>query len=168
MDKTVRETIESRRSVRKYLKDPIPRCDIETIVEAARLAPSWCNSQCWRFIALDNPETIKRLNKPSCEGAPAVIVACALKSASGTREGNDYYMVDMGIAIEHMVLQAESMGYGTCWIGWFDESAVRKALGIPDEYNVIALLPVGKPGEAPESRPRKPLGEIFSWDKWQF
>jgi len=76
-------------------------------------------------------------------------------------------MLDMGIAMEHMVLAATEQGLGTCWIGGqFDEATVKEALGIPHDVRVVALLPVGYPAEAPDAKARKPIDEIVGHEKW--
>lgn len=162
---SVMQVIKDRRSIRRFKDTPVSRSEVETILEAARLAPSWCNLQCWRFIVVDNTATIKALGKPVCDSAPVVVVACALKAESGDREGKLYYLFDMGIAVEHMVLQAAAMGLGTCIIGWFEENGVKELLGISDAYEVVALLPIGVPDESPDARPRKSLQEIASWSE---
>jgi nitroreductase len=71
------------------------------------------------------------------------------------------------IALEHMVLAATALGYGTCWIGAFDEDAVKRLLKIPAKMKVVALLPIGIPNETSASRPRKKLSEIFFKEEWQ-
>jgi len=99
--------------------------------------------------------------------APVIIVGCAHPELSGGNAGQPYYMLDMGIAMEHMVLAAAEQGLGTCWIGGqFDEATVKAELGVPDDARVVALLPVGYPAEAPDAKTRKPMDEIVSHEKW--
>jgi nitroreductase len=162
------ETIRGRRSIRRYRPDPVPREKLDTILEAANLAPSWKNQQCWRFIVVTNEEKRRAITKRSWTAdAPVVIVGCARPGLSGGNAGQHYYMLDMGIAMEHIVLAAIEQGLGTCWIGGqFDEPAVKEALGVPDDVRVVALLPVGYPAEAPEAKDRKPIDEIVSHEKW--
>lgn len=168
----VMETIRVRRSVRRMKETPLPREVIERLFEAARLAPSWANSQCWDFIAVTDPQKRALLAqaggpKGAMPKAPLIVVACARPEASGTRAGLPYFMLDVGIAVEHLVLEATSLGLGTCWVGWFDEDAVKRALGVPPEVRVVAMVPVGVPDEAPPDRGRRSLKEILSWNGWQ-
>ena len=162
------ETIRGRRSIRSYRPDPVPREKLDAILEAARLAPSWKNQQCWRFIVVTDLAKRRAITKRGWTAeAPVVIVGCALPGLSGGNAGQPYYMLDMGIAMEHMVLAAAEQGLGTCWIGGqFDEDTVKAELDIPDDVRVVALLPVGYPAETPEAKNRKTMGEIVSHEKW--
>jgi nitroreductase len=86
---------------------------------------------------------------------------------AGNRDGKPYYLLDMGISMEHLVLAAAERGLGTCWLGGqFDEKAVRNALGVPDSHRVVAMTPLGYPDESPPAKERKPLAELVSWEKW--
>lgn len=166
------ETIARRRSVRRLKDTPLPAGTIERLCEAVRLAPSWANSQCWDLIAVTDPElraTLAGAGGPreAMKKAPLIVVACARPEASGNRADLQYFMLDMGIAIEHLVLQATALGLGTCWVGWFREDEVRRALAIPPEVQVIALVPVGYPDEDPPARDRRSLAEILSWNGWK-
>lgn len=161
-----------RRSVRRMKATPLPPETVERLIEAARLAPSWANTQCWDFIAVTDPEKRAALAlaggpKQAMPVAPLIIVACARPEASGSRAGLRYFMLDMGIAVEHLILQATSLGLGTCWVGWFDEDVVRQTLGIPPEVRVVAMVPVGVPDEVAPERPRRETEEILSWNGWQ-
>lgn len=161
-----------RRSVRRMQSTPIPAELVERLFEAARLAPSWANKQCWDFIAVADPGLRAALAqaggpKGAMQTAPLIVVACARPQASGNRAGLQYFMLDMGIAVEHLILEAETLGLGTCWVGWFDEEAVRHALGIPPEVQVVALVPVGYPDEEPPARGRRGMEDILSWNGWK-
>ena len=163
------EVVRQRRSVRKYRPDPVPQARLDHILEAARLAPSWANGQCWAFVVVTDAKIRHELGQagnPWISDAPVIVVACADPKHSGTKEDQQYYLVDVGIAMEHLVLAAADQGLGTCWIGWFDEPRVKRALGIPADLRVVALTPLGYPDEAPEPRPRKTLGEIVRRDRW--
>ena len=168
------ETIAARRSIRKYKEDPVPRETLDRVLEAARLAPSWCNRQCHRYIVVSDPETRKTLGElidnPSVEcyeKAPYALVLCAEPSDSGFNAGKEYYLVDCGISMEHLVLAAAAEGLGTCWVGYVPENPVRNLLGIPREVKVVAITPLGVPGEAPSARPRVPLGKIVFEGAWR-
>ncbi|KON29412.1 hypothetical protein AC482_06550 [miscellaneous Crenarchaeota group-15 archaeon DG-45] len=162
----VLKAIEARRSIRKYKSASIPGGDLRKIVEAARLAPSAGNRQPWRFIVARDSELKRRIAEAAREqmfiaDAGAVVVAMADAEASPR-----WFEKDTMIAVEHMVLAATSLGYGTCWIGAFTEEEVKRILGIPEGLRVVALLPVGVPDESPGPKPRRPLDEIFHGEKY--
>ena len=151
------------------------------ICEAARIAPSACNSQTWRFIAVTDRERIQRICKEAMrpvipnrwlDQAPLLIVGCSqldiVANRIGTRiSGIEYYRIDLGIAMEHMVLKATELGLGSCWIGWFSEEKAKKILNIPKKIKVSAMLAIGYPQEAPKkSRSRKKMDEILFSEKW--
>ncbi len=162
------ELVRKRRSIRRYRPDPIPQEHLEYVLEAARLAPSWGNRQCWRFIVVRDPSKRRAISQRDWVAeAPAIIVGCADPTLSGSRFGQQYYMLDMGIAMEHMMLAAAEKGLGTCWIGGqFDEETVKRVLGVPPEIRVVAMTPIGYPAEEPAPRGRKELREIVSYDGW--
>ncbi len=163
------EVVRRRRSVRKYRPEPVPQGKLDQMLEAARLAPSWANGQCWTFVVVTDVKVkhaVAQAGNEWMEQAPAIIVGCADPSRSGKKGDQQYYLLDMGIAMEHLVLASAELGLGTCWIGWFDEEKARKALGAPKKVRVVAMTPVGYPDEEPEARPRKSLGEIVRQDRW--
>lgn len=166
------EVFKKRRSIRKYKTIPIEKEKLFRILEAGRLAPSAANKQPWYFIVVDNEETKKKLFSayPSewFIKAPAIIVACANPSLAWRRkDGEEYWKVDLAIAIEHIVLQACSEGLGTCWVCAFNEAEVKKALNIPEEIRVVAMIPIGYPDEEKgEVTNRKQLKEIVFMNSW--
>jgi nitroreductase len=165
------ELVKKRRSIRRYKSSPISGRDLRAVLEAARLAPSCGNRQCWRYIIVTD-QSIKRKLAEAGEAfvnqAPVVIVACADPRASHHKPGMDYFMVDVGISFEHLVLAAANLGLGTCWIGDFDEKTVKEALGVPDEIRVVAYTPLGYPNEI-KGRvfARKPLRDICFYERYQ-
>ena len=163
------EVVRRRRSVRRFRPDPVPQAKIDHVLEAARLAPSWANGQCWTFVVVTDTKVKQALAEAGNDwiaAAPAVIVACADPRQSGVKGDQTYYLLDIGIAMEHLVLAAAEQGLGTCWVGWFDEKKARNALGAPSSIRVVASTPLGYPDETPEPRPRKTLGEIVRRDQW--
>ena len=161
------ELIQKRESTRKYSSKPVPRELIDQCLEAARLAPSACNSQPWSFIVVDDIETKEKLVKKSMSGlyslntfvtqAPVVIVAITEKSKYAARMGGTlrnvkYSLIDMGIACDHLTLQAAELGLGTCWLGWFNEKALKKVLGLGKDIKVDVVLSLGYPEEPLPSR----------------
>jgi nitroreductase len=163
------ETVEKRRSIRKFKPQKIPDQDLKKILEAARLAPSGGNRQPWCFIVVRENERKKALavaaqNQMFIADADTIVVAlgdAGEKSKTSTSTTRIPHIQDPMIAIEHMVLAATALGYGTCWIGAFNEEKVKEILKIPANLSVIALLPVGTPDENPLPKPRKPFEEIF-------
>lgn len=163
----VLEAIKVRRSIRKYRPERIPDEKLKTILEAARLAPSAANRQPWRFVVVEDRERRKTLAKAANDqtfisDAGAIVVAI-----SDPEKSARWHEKDTMIALEHMVLAATALGYGTCWIGAFDEDAVKSLLKIPAKMKIVAVLPIGIPDEKPAPRRRRELSEIFFKEEWQ-
>ena len=152
------DLMKHRRSVRDFLNRPVEREKIATCLEAARVAPSACNSQPWRFVVVDEPSLKNKLCDVAfkgiysinsfCKMAPVIVVVISEKSrfvarVGGMFRGTKYYLIDIGIACEHFVLQAEDLGLGTCWIGWFNEKKVKSVLNIPQHKKIDVLLALG-------------------------
>jgi len=176
----VLDIIRKRQSVRKFLPDPVEDDQINTIIEAARLAPSSTNSQPWHFVVVKDKEMIKELTyavpfgvtliNKFMEHAPLVIVGCVktgiIQKLTGLF-GRYNYIIDVSIAMEHMVLVAEELGLGTCWIGWFDEKKAKKLIKTPVGSHIVAMLALGHPapgGTHPTTR--KDIKEIFSINEY--
>lgn len=167
------EIIKKRRSVRKYKPDPIPAESIQHVLEAARQAPSWGNLQCWKFIVVKDQETRTRLAE-ACQRrmwmaqAPIIVVGCADPSQSGKKgKGQEYYLVDLGVGMEHLILAATEIGLGSCWIALFDEDSVKHILGIPSNIRVVAMTPLGLADEEYTQGQRKDLSQIYSENRWK-
>ena len=170
---SILKVIMERRSVRRYKADTIPEHVFQRVLDAARFSPSGKNLQPWRFIIVKD-ESLKQqlveasLGQSFIAEAPIIVVACAFPDKCYSRMGN--YMkswpVDVAIAVEHLMLQAQEEGLGTCWIGAFEEKDVKSILGIPDGVRVLALTPLGFPDESPVSRGRKNLEEIVSYNSF--
>ena len=169
------QAIRDRRSIRKYKDTPVARETIEQLLDAARLAPSWKNMQCWRFLVLTEPARREALlaafpddnpGKRAIATAPVVIVVCADPAESGIENGIEYYIADTAIAFEHICLAALSLGLGSCWMGWYDESKIKTGLGIPENIRVVGVTPIGYPDQEPKPRPRKELAEIAWFEQW--
>jgi nitroreductase len=161
----VLEAIRTRRSIRKFRPKPIPDENLRIILEAGRLAPSASNRQPWFFVVVKDLERKRTLAKAAAYQmfiADAGVIIVAL----GDPETSRWFRQDPMIAVEHMVLAATSLGYGTCWIGAFDEEEVKRILRVPNKLKVIVLLLIGFPGESPAPRERKKLKEIVFLDEW--
>lgn len=181
----VLEAIRTRRSIRKYKTDPIDDKTLEMVLEAARWAPSWANTQCWRFIIVRDGDIKSKLantlrgreNAPNpatdaIRNAPVVIVACAELGKSGYREGvpvtdkGDWFMFDVALAMQNLVLAAHSLGLATVHVGRFDAKEVAIILEVPEGYCVVEMTPLGYPDQVRDPRPRKELSEIVFYDKF--
>jgi nitroreductase len=171
--------VNQRFSARDYLDQKVEREKIELCLEAARLAPSACNSQPWRFIVIDDPSLKNRICDNIFSGpyrmnlfvkkAPVLVVIISEKGNFMTKIGNffrntRYYLIDIGIAVEHFVLQATELGLGTCWIGWFNEKALKKELGLPKSAKIDVILSLGYSPAVPPDKKRKSLPEISSFN----
>ncbi len=166
MCEPVHDVVESilleRRSVRSYAAEPIPDEALKRILEAGRQAPSAANRQPWQFVVVRDRERRKALAE-ACNGqmwladAAVLLVGVGLPSISPR-----WFLVDMGIAMQNVVVAATSFGYGTCWIGAFNEDKVKTLLDIPADLRVVAVTPIGVPaGPRPLTRGRKDFAETF-------
>jgi nitroreductase len=160
------DVVKNRRSIRSYKSDSIPQEALERIAEALQFAPSACNLQPWSFRIVLNKEI--RADICACYGgkwlseAPAIIVALGNSETSWKRpEGTPITDIDMGIAMEHIVLAAVAEGLATCWICAYKIEEMNKALNILPPWSVLAISPLGYPNQEPSEIPRKPLKEIF-------
>ena len=157
------EAIRKRRSVRKYTGEPIPRQDLETIVDAGRLAATGSNKQPWDFIVVTDRAMIERLKVASAwmEQAGA-IVAVVLDPASR------WWLEDGSAAIENMLLAATALGYGSCWLEGYTlprEQEFKQLLGIPADKRLLSLVPIGVPAEWP-TKDKRPLEQVIHWEKY--
>ena len=175
------QLVKNRRSIRRYLEKPVEREKILACIEAARLAPSADNVQPWRFLIIDDPELKSQLAKEVFSGiyyiskfaakAPVLIMILARLDIIANRIGKqiqniNFYLIDVGIAGEHFVLQAEELGLGTCWIGWFNSRKARKFLKIPRKYKIVSLMAVGYyEKRPPKEKKRKKLEEIVWFNR---
>jgi nitroreductase len=176
--------LKQRRSVRNFLDKPIEREKIMMCLEAARLAPSASNSQPWNFLVVDDLGVRDRLCKGAfngpylinlfCKKAPVILVVISEQSKFLTRiaavfRGTQFYLLDIGIAVEHFVLQAEELGLGTCWIGWFNEKAVKNTLSIPESKKVDVLVAVGyrDTSKPLNERKREKLEDIIAFNNYK-
>jgi len=167
----VRDAIKMRYSVRSYQNRPVDDKTLKAVLDAARLAPSASNLQEWRFVVVRDPEARKSMmkaahNQPFVGQAPVVIAACAIITDKIMPGGLPTFPIDIAIAVDHMTLAAVEMGLGTCWIGAFDEAAVKKLLGVPDTARVVVLMTLGYPGRPAAGKSRKSLDQIVAYEKY--
>ncbi len=169
---TVLEAIRKRYSCRAYQEKSIEPDKLDSILEAARLAPSARNFQDWRFVVVTESKTKRKVaettNRPDVFAkAGAIIVACS-NSDYVMRCGQAIGPIDIAIALEHICLQATELGLGTCWIGSFEPEKVRSILGIPGDIEIIELMTVGYPADTKPEPSREPIEKIVSFEKWKF
>jgi nitroreductase len=175
------ELAKLRQSCRSYLPRSVPRQIILDGLEAARLAPSACNSQPWHFIVVDEPAMKNTLCQASLNGpyamngfakeAPVIIAVVTEKAplltrVAGSLRGTPFWLIDIGIAVEHFVLQAAEAGLSTCWIGWFDERQAAKVLRVPRAKKIVCLISLGYSDETLREKNRKPSQEIYSFNQY--
>lgn len=174
------DLVKKRTSCRNYENIPIKRELIDTCLEAARLSPSACNSQPWSFIVIDDPALLKSIYKNAFCGiysmnsfvakAPVLVLIITEKSRYTARlgsllKGTKYNLIDVGIACEHFILQATELNIGTCWIGWFSEKGIKKALNLNKNVHIDAIISCGYPAEIQNKRSnRKSLNEIRTYN----
>ncbi|KGK91103.1 nitroreductase [Desulfosporosinus sp. HMP52] len=177
------EPIKTRRSIRSYKDKPVEDEKIIQILESARLAPSGDNTQPWHFVIVKSEHNRQKLAEVSHHqswmlSAPVFIVCVAdirsrikdnvtisIDEASPQEEVKQIIR-DTSIAIEHMVLEAENLGLGTCWVAWFTQEEIRPILNIPPDKYVVSIITLGYANEIPKARPRKKLEEIIHLEVW--
>ena len=173
------ELVQKRQSDRKYAPKPVAREHILKCLEAARMAPSACNSQPWKFVVVDDRVKLIQIsdaaiglgmNKFTVQVPVLVAVVqenMNLEAKAGAVVKNkDYSMMDLGMAVENFCLQAAELGLGTCIMGWFDEKRIKEILGIPRGRRVQLLIALGHPDAPTRSKVRKPLEEMSSWNEY--
>ena len=157
------QVIFERRSCRAFKSEPIPQEHLDLLVEALRWAPSAGNRQPWHFYLVKSTFLKEELvnaayGQTFLVQVPVVFVICAIPDQSATRygkRGRDLYAYqDTAAAVQNLLLTATALGYGSCWVGAFDEEAVSKALELPAKHRPVAMIPLGKPAEKPETPKR--------------
>jgi nitroreductase len=180
------EAIKTRRSIRKYSDKTVEDGKLQAVLEAVRMAPSWANYQCWRMVVVREKTTKQRISEmsyvesyfspkgyksnPSMKAlveAPVVIVLCADPAQSGVLWGQNYYLVDVGLAAQNLMLAARGQGLGTVFVGVYDEEKLKSLLNIPSEIRIVGLFPLGYPVEEKKDGPaRKPLQDFCFHEQW--
>ena len=183
------EAIKTRRSIRRYKTTQVDDEILKIILDAARWAPSWANTQCWRFIVVRDTQTKADLantllkvtrkdgqtDNPAKEAirtAPIVIVACAELGKAGCYQGKpttdkgDWYMFDVALAMQNMALAAHSLGLGTVHVGLFDATRAADILTVPPGFCAVEMTPLGYPEMESKTTVRKEFSEIVFYDKY--
>ena len=164
------DLVTERYSVRNYKDTPVQKEKLSRCIEAARLAPSACNSQPWKFVIIDDPDLREKVSKAAFEGvlkfnsfvfkAPVLVLIVSERQKMSAKFGSlvkrkNFSQMDIGIAAEHFCLQATEEGLGTCMLGWFNETKVKKLLSVPKLKRVELIISVGYSAD-----------ENKEWDRW--
>jgi nitroreductase len=177
----VLEAIKERRSIRQYKPDPISDEMLGTVLEAVRWSPSWANTQCWEVIVVREPEIKAKVAETlppgnpalsSLREAPVTLVLCAIRNLSGFKRGEattdkgDWFMFDIGVAMENLCLAAHSLGLGTVMVGLFDAKEVENLLGVPENVSVVAMTPLGYAQKEVSAPRRKELVDFIHFETY--
>jgi nitroreductase len=170
----IKEAIEMRWSVRAFKDEPVPDEMVMEMLRLGTLAPSAGNLQARDYVVVRGADTKAKLAKASfgqefVEKAPVVIVCCANLARIrnyGIRGTDLYCLLDVAASVENMLLFATSQGFGSCWVGAFDEAQVSRVLELPENVRPVVLLPVGVPKDPPRRTPRLKLESIVHREKW--
>jgi nitroreductase len=169
---TVLDAIKKRYSCRAYQEKPIEQETLDSILEAARLAPSAMNTQDWRFVVVTDDEIRRQVaeqtNRPEVFRKAGAIIAACSNSDHIMRCGQAIGPIDVAIALEHIALQATESGLATCWIGSFDAEKVRALLDIPADVAIIELMALGYPADTKKPPQRESVEKIVCYEKWKF
>ena len=177
---TAKDCILGRRSIRRFKPDAIDHDILEEIVETASYAPSWKHTQITRYIAVEG--ALKdQIAAQACEAwkpnadiinsAPVLMVISIIKNRSGferdgsysTPRNDGWQMYDAGIASQTFCLAAHDKGIGSVILGIFDSAKVASILEVPEDRDVIALIPIGYPAEEPVAPKRKSVEDLLSY-----
>ncbi len=166
------KAIQTRRSIRRFIKKPIEKDKLTKILESARLSPSANNNQPWHFILVTNKEVRESLFSAYPRDwfveAPAIIVVCAQPQMGWSRQdGEEYWKVDASITMQSIMLVAHELEIGSCCVAAFDEKKVKKALNIPKDVRSLAMIALGYPFEKKDPvTDRKTMEEIVHNQRW--
>ena len=178
-DMNFEELILKRQSDRKYLPTPVAREDVVKCLEAARMSPSACNSQPWKFVVVDDRAKLNEMADAAeglgmnkfTHGVPVMVAVVLEKMNVSAKLGSlvknkDYCMLDLGMAVEHFCLQAAELGLGTCIMGWFDEKRIAALLNVPRTKRIPLIISLGYPDAPTRNKVRKQMHEMSSWNSY--
>ncbi|MEW6262968.1 MAG: nitroreductase family protein [Thermodesulfobacteriota bacterium] len=169
------EIIKGRRSIRKYEDRPVPAEHLNKILEAVQWSPSWANTQVWEIVVIEDRGLKERLRDTISKGnpstkavaeAPLLLAVCAKLKSSGyynnavTTKFGDWFMFDLGLAVQNLCLMAHDLGLGTVVVGLFDHDLAKPVLKVPEGYELVALIPLGYPAKSPAGPKRREIGEF--------
>lgn len=177
------DLVKKRHSVREYQDKPVEKEKILRCLEAARLSPSASNSQPWRYIIVDEPGLRKKVCDAAFSGiffmnkfaakAPVIIVVLGEPDFVVNRlgkvvQGVQYFLLDIGASIEHLLLAAQEEGLGACWLGWYSERRIKETLKIPRSKKIVSVISMGYPAEEFERQKiRKNIEDISSFNSYR-
>jgi len=159
------KVLKTRRSVRAYTREPVPRKIIEDVVDCGRLAATAINIQPWEFVVVTDAEVLRRIAKTTDHGkfiadAPVCIVVLC--------RDTKYYLEDGSAATENILLAAHAHGLGSCWVAGDKKPyapEICRLVGAPQGYKLVSLIPIGYPAESPE-KTKRPLSGVLHWEKY--
>ena len=161
------DTIFTRRSVRAFTGEAIPEEMLDTLIRAAAAAPTASNVQPWAFLTLRDPRRVEALRalSPGIIGRPAAVVVMCLdrRRRQLTSEGtfDEMAWIDLGAALENLLLAAHDLGYGGCPIGSFHKPGVSSFLHLREHLEPVLLVALGRPRVAPKAPTKRPLEEVY-------
>jgi nitroreductase len=159
------EALKTRRSVRAYTSDPVPREAIEDLVDCGRLAATAINIQPLEFVAVTEPGLLRELAEATDHGRfIAQAAACIVVLSKETK----YYLEDGSAATQNILVAARAHGLGACWVAGdkkFYAGEICRILGAPEGYRLVSLIPLGRPAEAPVKE-KRPLAEVLHWQRF--
>ncbi|MFO7791285.1 MAG: nitroreductase family protein [Bacteroidota bacterium] len=173
--------VKQRQSQRQYSDKPVEQEKLMRCLEAARLAPSACNAQPWKFIVVDDADLKNKIADTTSnrllpinhftKQAPVHVVLVLEKPNFTSKLGEmvrdkKFVLMDVGIAAEHFCLQAADEGLGTCMIGWFNENKAKELLHIPDKKRAMLIITIGYPKGKHRKKIRKEPDDIVSYNKY--
>jgi nitroreductase len=177
----VLQAIKNRRSIRKFTEQPVSEEVLQQLLEAVQWAPSWANTQCWELVVVKDPAQREKLQATMGKGnpatkaivsAPLLIVLCGKLNESGYYKGQittkfgDWFLYDLGIAGQTLHLACQGLGLGMVTVGLFDQDAAAKVLGVPEGYELVAMMPIGYPDQDPKPPKRKEISDFTHHDRW--
>jgi len=173
--------VKSRRSIRKYEDRDVSDATLAEIFEAVRWSPSWANTQCWEIVVVRDPVTRTKLQETigppnpatrAIRAAPVLIALCGRLKRSGfykdavTTKFGDWYMFDLGIATQTLCLAAHNAGLGTVIVGLFDHDRAGRILKVPEDVELVALIPMGYPAKIGRAPDRREIAEFTRNDSF--
>jgi nitroreductase len=172
--------VAARQSDRSYDKTrPVELEKLQRILEAARLAPSACNAQPWKFVVVTDPELSVKVGKAAAglgmnkfaKDAPVHILiveeSANITSMLGSKIKSKHFpLIDIGIAAAHIALAAEAEGLGSCMLGWFDEKEIKRLTGIPESKRLLLDITIGYSLKPKREKSRKALEKVVSYNKY--
>jgi nitroreductase len=174
------DAIRQRRSIRHFEDQPVPEELLKTVLDAIRWAPSWANTQCWEIVVVKDSGTKLKLQEAAgrnpaskaLAAAPVVLVFCGRQDHSGYYNGSastkhgDWCLFDLGIATQNAALAAHDAGLGSVVVGLFDHDKVAGILCVPDDIQVVSMLPLGYPARPGTAPPRREISEFTHYERY--